>query len=58
MKPLTSNLYDKIQTTLAYQNFQESRYDRDFQSEIENIREEAVILIEDFLKEDLLIIII
>lgn len=37
-----SNLYDKIQATLAYQNFQESRYDRDYQSEIRNIREEAV----------------
>ena len=37
-----SNLYDKIQFTAAYQNFQESRFDRDFQSEIRNIREEAV----------------
>ena len=37
-----SNLYDKIQTTLAYQNFQESRFDRDFQSVIRNVREEAV----------------
>ncbi|MCD2258022.1 TonB-dependent receptor [Psychroserpens luteolus] len=37
-----SNLYDKIQATVAYQNFQESRQDRDFQSEIRNIREEAV----------------
>ncbi|WP_298754077.1 TonB-dependent receptor [uncultured Psychroserpens sp.] len=37
-----SNLYDKIQATGAYQNFQESRQDRDFQSEIRNIREEAV----------------
>lgn len=37
-----SNLYDKIKATLAYQNFQESRMDRDFQSEIRNIREEAV----------------
>lgn len=37
-----SNLYDKIQLTAAYQNFQESRFDRDFQSEILNIREEAV----------------
>lgn len=37
-----SNLYDKIKTTLAYQNFQESRIDRDFQSDFRNIREEAV----------------
>ncbi len=40
-----SNLYDKIQTTLAYQNFQESRMDRDFGSTIRNIREEAVDVI-------------
>ncbi|WP_204344299.1 TonB-dependent receptor [Psychroserpens algicola] len=38
----SSNLYDKVQATLAYQNFQESRLDRDFQSEERNIREEAV----------------
>ncbi|WP_460220589.1 TonB-dependent receptor [Psychroserpens sp. MEBiC05023] len=38
----SSNLYDKIQATLAYQNFQESRLDRDFQSSIRNIREDAV----------------
>ena len=38
----SSNLYDKIQTTMAYQNFQESRFDRDFQSNIRNFREEAV----------------
>ena len=37
-----SNLYDKIKATLAYQNFQESRLDRDFQSTIRNVREEAV----------------
>lgn len=37
-----SNLYDKIQGTVAYQNFQESRMDRDFGSAIRNIREEAV----------------
>ncbi|MBR9757585.1 MAG: TonB-dependent receptor [Algicola sp.] len=37
-----SNLYDKIQTTVAYQNFNESRYDRDYQSVIKNIREETV----------------
>lgn len=38
----SSNLYDKIKTTLAYQNFQESRMDRDFQSDIRDIREEGV----------------
>jgi hemoglobin/transferrin/lactoferrin receptor protein len=38
----SSNLYDKIQATAAYQNFQEGRFDRDFQSTIRNIREEAV----------------
>jgi len=38
----SSNLYDKIQATLAYQNFQEGRFDRDFQSNIRNIREESV----------------
>ncbi|NNE31799.1 MAG: TonB-dependent receptor [Winogradskyella sp.] len=37
-----SNLYDKIQATLAYQNFKESRKDRDFQSSIRQIREENV----------------
>ncbi|WP_299548268.1 TonB-dependent receptor [Seonamhaeicola sp.] len=37
-----SNLYDKIKTTIAYQNFQESRKDRNFQSVTRNIREEAV----------------
>lgn len=37
-----SNLYDKIKAMLAYQNFQESRFDRDFQSNLKNIREEAV----------------
>ena len=37
-----SNLYDKLKVTMAYQNFQESRVDRDFQSDIRNIREEAV----------------
>ena len=37
-----SNLYDKIKATLAYQNFQEGRYDRDFQSSTRNVREEAV----------------
>ena len=38
----SSNLYDKIQATAAYQNFQEGRFDRDFQSTTRNIREEAV----------------
>nr|WP_321221131.1 TonB-dependent receptor [uncultured Psychroserpens sp.] len=38
----SSNLYDKIQATVAYQNFQESRFDRDFQSSIRNVREETV----------------
>ncbi len=37
-----SNLYDKIQATVAYQNFQESRMDRDFNKPIRNVREEAV----------------
>ncbi|OUR93946.1 TonB-dependent receptor [Flavobacteriales bacterium 34_180_T64] len=37
-----SNIHDKIQATIAFQNFQESRFDRDFDSEIRNIREEAV----------------
>lgn len=38
----SSNLYDKIQTTIAYQNFKESRNDRNYQSNIIDIREEAV----------------
>ncbi|WP_299884502.1 TonB-dependent receptor [uncultured Lacinutrix sp.] len=37
-----SNLYDKIQATAAYQNFQESRIDRDFKSTIRNKKEERV----------------
>lgn len=37
-----STLYDKIKITSAYQNFQESRIDRDFQSVNRRIREEAV----------------
>ncbi|WP_353777475.1 TonB-dependent receptor [Winogradskyella sp. 3972H.M.0a.05] len=37
-----SNLYDKIQATVAYQNFQESRSDRDFQSDIRVNTEEKV----------------
>ena len=38
----SSNLYDKLQGTIAYQNFQESRMDRDFGSDIRNVREDAV----------------
>ncbi|KAA5827286.1 outer membrane beta-barrel protein [Algibacter amylolyticus] len=37
-----SNLYDKIKATVAYQNFQESRMDRDFQSTTRSVSEEAV----------------
>lgn len=37
-----SNLYNKIKASVAYQNFQESRTDRDFNSTTRNIREEAV----------------
>ncbi len=37
-----SNLYNKVKATVAYQNFQESRKDRDFQSDVRNVREEAV----------------
>lgn len=37
-----SNLYDKIQSTLAYQNFQESRMDRDFGIPERHVKEEAV----------------
>lgn len=37
-----SNLYDKIKVTTAYQNFQESRVNRDFESAYRNIREEKV----------------
>lgn len=37
-----SNLYDKIKVTLAYQNFQESRISRGFQSSTRNVREETV----------------
>lgn len=38
----SSNLYDKIQATAAYQNFKESRYHRDFQSPIRAKRAESV----------------
>ncbi len=37
-----SNWYDKIHASAAYQNFQESRIDRDFQTEDRSIAEEAV----------------
>ena len=37
-----SNLYDKIHASAAYQNFQESRIDRDFQTEDRSIAEETV----------------
>jgi len=37
-----SNLYNKIKATFAYQNFQESRKNRSFQSNIRSLREEAV----------------
>lgn len=38
----SSNIYDKIQATVAFQNFKESRKDRDFQSAIREVREEKV----------------
>lgn len=37
-----SNLYDKIKVTIAFQNFQESRIDRNFNSEIRRTRKENV----------------
>jgi len=37
-----SSLYDSLKGSVAYQNFQESRIDRDYQSSNRNIREEAV----------------
>ncbi|TCK67661.1 hemoglobin/transferrin/lactoferrin receptor protein [Winogradskyella wandonensis] len=37
-----SSFYDKIQGTLAYQNFQESRIDRNFQSDVRRTRSETV----------------
>lgn len=37
-----SNLYDKIKVTTAYQNFQESRFDRNFNSEFRRVRKEKV----------------
>ena len=50
----SSPFYNKIQTTLAYQNFKESRIDRNFQSEIRRTRTENVDAISfnaDFEKE-------
>ncbi len=38
----TKGLYDMAQITLAYQNFQESRMDRNYQSSLRNIRKENV----------------
>ncbi|GGI56473.1 TonB-dependent receptor plug domain-containing protein [Winogradskyella haliclonae] len=38
----SSTFYDKIQATAAYQNFKESRIDRNFQSEIRRTRSEQV----------------
>ncbi|WP_296311912.1 TonB-dependent receptor [Winogradskyella sp. UBA3174] len=38
----SSNFYDKLQATAAYQNFQESRSDRDFQSALREVRAENV----------------
>lgn len=38
----SSNLYDQLHTTIAFQRFKESRIDRDFQSPLRNIRSESV----------------
>ncbi|WP_145005543.1 TonB-dependent receptor domain-containing protein [Olleya sp. Hel_I_94] len=49
-----ATFYDNIKTTLAYQNFQESRMDRDFQDTDRNVREESVDAVSfniDFEKE-------
>jgi len=37
-----SQLYDQLQMTVAFQNFKESREDRDFQSDIRTVRSENV----------------
>ncbi|MDT0557800.1 TonB-dependent receptor [Ichthyenterobacterium sp. W332] len=37
-----SNFYDKIKATMAYQNFKESRSDRDFQSTLRNRTQESL----------------
>ncbi len=41
----SSNLYDKIHAAAAFQNFQESRSDRDFQSPLREVRAENVDVI-------------
>ena len=41
-KSKLSSVYDEAKITLAYQNFQESRADRNFQSNIRNKRDEAL----------------
>ncbi len=38
----SSNLYNKIQATAAFQNFKEGRRDRDFQSPLRELRDENV----------------
>ena len=38
----SSNLYDKIQATVAYQNFRERRSDRDYQTNLRQVRKENV----------------
>lgn len=38
----SSNLYDKLKTNIAFQNFNESRIDRDFQDVEKSIKEEQV----------------
>lgn len=38
----SSNLYDQFQATIAYQNFKESRRDRNFQSVLRDVRSETV----------------
>ncbi|MEM9679127.1 MAG: TonB-dependent receptor, partial [Bacteroidota bacterium] len=37
-----SNLYDQIKATAAYQNFKESRRDRDFMTDLREVRSESV----------------
>lgn len=41
-KNSNSSLYDNVKTTVAYQFFEESRLDRDYQSIFKNVREEQV----------------
>ncbi|GAA3558578.1 TonB-dependent receptor plug domain-containing protein [Snuella lapsa] len=38
----STHFYDKVKASVAYQNFKESRKDRDFQSDIRNIRKESI----------------